>query len=285
MDNASVLTLASSAYAIPGLRGGNNMPGYNSTAPSAIGATDSLSHFGGSVVYPDAESTSQYVLGDDERLEERDVDASVRALRPRSSRRGSWESEASRWSARIQQGTGTPSLVRERSLWTTNSVRTGGFSTENVETYDRPEDTGDGNADTSEEPAQLDSAPSLAPGVIDRESSGSTSPSTSHEPNSTHVTDESVQTSLIPPHSEHHNSSDTVAQLATASRHSEDGKVVVKPVNQTDEGGLNPLHRTDESRENRHHSDGLDVRNLNPIVTVEKPVSLPVTFTPSAARV
>lgn len=70
-----------------------------------------------------AESGSQYPLGDDA-LDERDVDASVRALRPRSSRRGSWESEVSRWSARIQVG--TPSLVRERSLWTTNSVRTGG---------------------------------------------------------------------------------------------------------------------------------------------------------------
>lgn len=126
LDNASVLTLASSAFGIPNRLGTQNYP------PSAIG--DSTSHYGGSITFPDAESASHYVPGDDDRLEERDFDASVRALRPRSSRRGSWESEASRWSARVQ-GTGTASLTRERSLWTSNSVRTGRFS-ENGETYD-----------------------------------------------------------------------------------------------------------------------------------------------------
>ncbi|KAF8165140.1 hypothetical protein B0H34DRAFT_687921 [Crassisporium funariophilum] len=131
LDNASVLTLASSAFGGPQRLGQQNYP------PSAIG--DSVSHYGGSITFPDGESTSHYVLGDDERLEERDMDASVRALRPRSSRRGSWESEVSRWSARIQ-GTGTPSLVRERSLWTSNSVRTGGFSTENGEMYETADD-------------------------------------------------------------------------------------------------------------------------------------------------
>lgn len=85
------------------------------------------------MAFADAESTSHFNLGDDERLDERDVDASVRALRPRSSRRGSWESEVSRWSARIQPGPGTPSLVRERSVWTTNSVRTGALSMDRVE--------------------------------------------------------------------------------------------------------------------------------------------------------
>jgi hypothetical protein len=136
LDNASVLTLASSAYAVPGLRPGVG----HSTTTSTRGLGDSMSHFGGSLRYPDAESTSQFVLGDDERLDERDVDASVRALRPRSSRRGSWESEASRWSARDQPCAGTPSLARERSLWTTNSVRTGGLSIENTETYDRSDE-------------------------------------------------------------------------------------------------------------------------------------------------
>jgi len=134
LDNASVLTLASSAFGIP------NRPTQNYT-PSAIG--DSASHYGGSVTFPDAESTSHYVLGEDERLEERDFDASVRALRPRSSRRGSWESEVSRWSARVQ-GTGTPSLVRERSLWTSNSIRTGGFSTEHAEIYETADDQSPG---------------------------------------------------------------------------------------------------------------------------------------------
>lgn len=70
---------------------------------------------------------------------EREVDASVRALRPRSSRRGSWESEASGWSARVGGSAGgaasslmglrpgTPSALRDRSLWTGTSVRTGGW--------------------------------------------------------------------------------------------------------------------------------------------------------------
>ena len=131
LDNASVLTLASSAFGMP------QRPGTHNYSLSAIG--DSASHFGGSITFPDAESTSHFVLGDDERLEERDLDASVRALRPRSSRRGSWESEVSRWSARIQ-GTGTSSLLRERSLWTSNSIRTGGFSTEHGEIYEIADD-------------------------------------------------------------------------------------------------------------------------------------------------
>ncbi|KAF8076195.1 hypothetical protein FPV67DRAFT_1470688 [Lyophyllum atratum] len=155
LDNASVLTLASSAYAMPGLRA--NMG--HSTTPSARGVGDSLSHFGGSITYADAESTSQFVVGDDDRLEERDVDASVRALRPRSSRRGSWESEASRWSARVQLGAGTPSLARERSLRTTNSVKTGAFSTENPETYDRSDDVDDENEDEKDGASPLDRSP------------------------------------------------------------------------------------------------------------------------------
>lgn len=96
-----------------------------------------MSHFGGSVLDADAESASEYVL-DDDRLDERDADASVRALRPRSSRRGSWESEASRWSARVQTGAGTSF---SRSLWTSNSVRTGAFSADNVELYEYSEGT------------------------------------------------------------------------------------------------------------------------------------------------
>ncbi|KAF9535082.1 hypothetical protein CPB83DRAFT_843440 [Crepidotus variabilis] len=124
MDNASMLTLASSAFASP-VR--PNLVNYTS---SAIG--DSVSHYGGSVVFPDGESTSHYVGDDaDERLDERDFDASVRALRPRSSRRGSWESEASRWSARVQSPGGT-SLAR--GVWFTNSIRTGG--PENGEVYE-----------------------------------------------------------------------------------------------------------------------------------------------------
>jgi hypothetical protein len=174
LDNASVLTLASSAYAVPGLRPGIG----HSAATSARGLGDSLSHFGGSLTFPDAESTSQFVVGDEDRHEERDVAASVRALRPRSSRRGSWESEASRWSARDQLGTGTPSLARDRSLWTTNSVRTGGLSIENTETYDRSDDavgtddmTGEDLSEPRQSPASNSGPPActndseLPPGV------------------------------------------------------------------------------------------------------------------------
>lgn len=132
LDNASVLTLASSAFASP------NRPGLLNYPPSAT-VGDSMSHYGGSIAFPDGESTSNYLLGDDERLEERDINASVRALRPRSSRRGSWESEASRWSAKVQ-GMGTSSLVRDRALWTSGSVRTGGLSMENVEVTDMAND-------------------------------------------------------------------------------------------------------------------------------------------------
>ncbi|KAJ7638635.1 hypothetical protein FB45DRAFT_903416 [Roridomyces roridus] len=149
LDNASMLTLASSAYAIPN-RAGVNTPGWSSAPPSALG--DSLSHFGGSITYMDAESTSQYLLGDD------DVDASVRALRPRSSRRGSWESEASRWSARVQQGggAGTPSVARDgRSLWTSNSIRTGGFSTENAETYEKSDEEDEESGTDGASPTEL----------------------------------------------------------------------------------------------------------------------------------
>ncbi|KAF9649600.1 hypothetical protein BDM02DRAFT_1776099 [Thelephora ganbajun] len=112
LDNASVLTLASSAFGIPGARIGASALSYGGDR-SILGAGDSVSHISG-------------LLGDDERLfndgeVDRDVDASVRALRPRSSRRGSWESGASGWSAAVT-GTGYP---RNRSLWTSNSTGTG----------------------------------------------------------------------------------------------------------------------------------------------------------------
>ena len=107
----------------------------HSTSQSARGIGDSLSHTGGSITYADAESASHYILGYDERLEERDVDASVRALRPRSSRRNSWESEASRWSARDQLG--AVSLIRDRSLRTSYSLKIGPRSPGSC---DRPED-------------------------------------------------------------------------------------------------------------------------------------------------
>ncbi|KAJ3761666.1 hypothetical protein EV360DRAFT_80025 [Lentinula raphanica] len=160
MDNASVLTLASSAYAIPGLRvGGLGTPaGWSSAPPSAIGVgADSVSQFDGA--YADAESQN-----DEEPLDDRDVDASLRALRPRSTRRGSWESEVSRWSARVQ-----PSLVRERSVWTTNSVRTGALSTDPAHGYEKSEEVANSpngeESSTREEVSPSTTAPSEEPGT------------------------------------------------------------------------------------------------------------------------
>lgn len=126
-DNASVITLASSAFAIPGPR--MTMGSMGSTVLSgAFGGGDSISHLGGSAMGDnEGENLSQFVLGDDDRLDvdgERDADASLRALRPRSSRRGSWESEVSGWSARVL-GTGAGISTGSKSLWTSNSIKTG----------------------------------------------------------------------------------------------------------------------------------------------------------------
>ena len=83
------------------------------------------------------DSQSQFALDSNSQQGELEVDevqvedASVRALRPRSSRRGSWESEASGWSARV-------AMVKERSL-KASSFKTGGQT------------DGDGSAETTGE--------------------------------------------------------------------------------------------------------------------------------------
>lgn len=110
------------------------------------------------MTYADAESTSQYILGDDDR----DVDASVRALRPRSSRRGSWESEASRWSARLQGGQGTP---KERSLWTSNSMRTGGDNELEDESSDKASQDGGSPVSSGPDALDLDAVQVVSPSV------------------------------------------------------------------------------------------------------------------------
>ena len=103
---------------------------------SIFGAGDSISHISG-------------LLGDDERLYndgevDRDVNASMRALRPRSSRRGSWESEASGWSAAVT-GAGYP---RNRSLWTSNSIGAGdGFTLDEDDDNDNDLTSVEGNMD------------------------------------------------------------------------------------------------------------------------------------------
>lgn len=137
LDDASVLTLASSAFGMPNARIG-------AAALALSGRTsfadDSISHFSRGAGLGD--STSHFLLGDmdDERLErerdtEQDVDASVRALRPRSSRRGSWASEESGWSTGSGYDGTVPlsaDVTKDRSLWT-GSYRTGGVSLENEE--------------------------------------------------------------------------------------------------------------------------------------------------------
>lgn len=120
-----MLTLASSAFAVPGRFGMGARTA--SIAPSGLGASDSISHFDSSMTEGgDAEGSLRY--GDDERLDndaerDRDVDASVRALRPRSERQGSWGSEMSGWSAKVG-GAGTS--LAGKSLWTNGSIKTGG---------------------------------------------------------------------------------------------------------------------------------------------------------------
>lgn len=145
-----MLTLASSAFGFPGAR-----PNINALAGRRSVADDSISHFSGANGVGDG--GSQFLSGEleDERLLEAldrdgDVDASVRALRPRSSRRGSWESEASGWSAHFGNGTGpsgTPSVLRERSLWTTGSFRTGARSVNFMEEDASQEKSTNGHTD------------------------------------------------------------------------------------------------------------------------------------------
>jgi hypothetical protein len=95
LDNASMLTLASSAYANP--TRGNEW---------ADGASLSVSyHYHG-----DMDVNSLHLDVDD--VDDAEAAASLRALRPRSSRRGSWDSFESRWSARVGgAGNATPSIV------------------------------------------------------------------------------------------------------------------------------------------------------------------------------
>lgn len=128
LDNASVLTLASSAYAIPGARMAIGSLG-SATLSGLLGGGDSISHLGGSVLGdPEGENNSQFLLADDDRLDadgERDMDASLRALRPRSSRRESWDSEVSGWSAKVL-GSGPGLTTGNKNVWMSNSMKTGG---------------------------------------------------------------------------------------------------------------------------------------------------------------
>ncbi|KAI1792929.1 hypothetical protein LXA43DRAFT_298514 [Ganoderma leucocontextum] len=154
-DDASMLTLASSAFGFPGARIG--AAGLGLSGRGSI-ADDSVSQWSNAAGVTD--STSHFMMGDlEEGMEERyvdhDVDASVRALRPRSSRRGSWESTASGWSANVglpsPAGMPSPGGVRSKSVWTSGSLRTGGLSTDDgfAGARDDGEDSGkEGGEDT-----------------------------------------------------------------------------------------------------------------------------------------
>jgi len=94
-DNASTLTLASSAFGLSAR--------VNDWTDNTSMSLDQYQQ--------DGDVNSSHMGNDDE---EGEVAASVRALRPRSSRRGSWESEESRWSARVGSGMpniGAPSII------------------------------------------------------------------------------------------------------------------------------------------------------------------------------
>ncbi|KAI0771852.1 hypothetical protein BD413DRAFT_546571 [Trametes elegans] len=149
-DDASVLTLASSAFGMPGARIGATALAMSGRGSIADDSVSQWSHAGGLT-----DSTSHFMMGDleegleEERYHYHDVDASVRALRPRSSRRGSWDSAVSGWSANLAPGSavGTPSPggIRSKGLWRSGSFRTGGLSTENEEAIE------DGSSDTQED--------------------------------------------------------------------------------------------------------------------------------------
>ncbi|KAI5120498.1 hypothetical protein M0805_000083 [Coniferiporia weirii] len=124
LDNASVLTLASSAFAAPFAERGRSttQTPYQYSWTAGADSASHLSHVGGG-----GDSLSHIML--DGELAAEELNASVRALRPRSSRRDSWESEVSRWSAGASVLGGLGSMGRERSVRTAPSYRTGGQNT------------------------------------------------------------------------------------------------------------------------------------------------------------
>ncbi|KZT72582.1 hypothetical protein DAEQUDRAFT_809028 [Daedalea quercina L-15889] len=171
-DDASVLTLASSAFAMPGARIGMTALAFSGGTSVADDSVSHLSHGVGA----GGDSTSHFHLGelDDERdlmeKEYQDVDASVRALRPRSSRRGSWESQASKWSASASLAlTGMTSHspvshAAPRSLWTNWSYRTGGVSVDHGDvsvSNDHEEETDENGEETEGEATSLDERASV----------------------------------------------------------------------------------------------------------------------------
>jgi len=192
-----MLTLASSAFGVPGGRLG------------VLGSTNdatSFSHFsqfGGSRLGAEDRS-SHFILGDDLDIEgDRDGDASVRALRPRSSRRGSWESEASGWSASLGNGgvaglcPGGPAGKSLRSL----SVKTGQMSATNE--GDDDDDDEDPSIDApSNEEALEPSTPSGDGDQLPTSDSSSTTPASLLITNGEVSEDDTHQSAATPTHAQ-----------------------------------------------------------------------------------
>ncbi|KAF8268294.1 hypothetical protein EI94DRAFT_1728227 [Lactarius quietus] len=191
LDNASMLTLASSAFGIPGARIGVLGGANDATSFSHF------SQFGGSRLGAEDRS-SHFILGDDLDIEgDRDGDASVRALRPRSSRRGSWESEASGWSASLGVtglGLGAPAGKSLRSL----SVRTGQMSAGGNAIEDNDDEpSADG---TSNEECLEPSTPSGDGGELASPNSNSTTPASLPTISGETSEDDAHQSAATPTH-------------------------------------------------------------------------------------
>ena len=162
-----MLTLASSAFAMPTSGVSRGAGAYAWTSALEV---DSISQLGG------ADSAS---MADDAV----DRDASVRALRPRSSRRGSWESEASRWSAAVSgtgTGTGTgglSALGRGGSVRTAPSFRTGGQTVEDQDTFSLIDEDPNGDEVSTRGDDEVEGQGGAAsPGVAERDRDETRSP-------------------------------------------------------------------------------------------------------------
>ena len=191
LDNASMLTLASSAFGVPGARVG------------VLGDATSFSHFsqfGGSRLGAEDRS-SHFILGDDLDIEgDRDGDASVRALRPRSSRRGSWESEASGWSASVGNGglfPGAPGGKSLRSL----SVKTGQMSAGGNLNED-DDDEPSVNAPSNEEHSEPSTTPGNGGDQLPPSDSSSTTPASLPTISREASEDDTHQSAATPTHAQ-----------------------------------------------------------------------------------
>jgi hypothetical protein len=213
LDNASVLTLASSAFGIPGARMG--LLGGTNDATSF----SHFSQFGGGSRLGAEDRSSQ---GDDLDVEggDRDANASVRALRPRSSRRGSWESEASGWSASLGNGLvmglapGTPVANKEKSLRSL-SITTGYVSGGVNENEDQESVLAD-TLSRDEPPNRSASGETDRPSLVSGNSSSSSTPPPSLPATGSETTQDELQRPATPPDTENLDRPGSAKEVKTA---------------------------------------------------------------------